>query len=463
MRVFSTILIFSLFSSCNSSTQKNENKADQILEQLSSESGFSGAIHISSGQDILLSKGYGLCDRESELACTTESLFDIGSVTKQFTGAAILKLEESGLLATEDLVTDYFQNVPDDKKGITIHHLLTHSAGLADAIGDDYEEIEKEAFLARAMNSELQSTMGEAYNYSNVGYSLLAMIIEQRSGKDYDSYLREVLFKPLGMTNTGYIKDGTKVAVGYRGERVWGKPNIKSWRDEGPYWNLLGNGGILSTIEDLAKWNAALKSDDVLSSASKLKYFGRHIKEGDSPSHYGYGWAIFETPTKEKLIAHNGGNGFFFADFLMYEKSGLNVILLTNDASSVDESLAWEIARMERDPDYVYEVVKENDGQMGEELDADHKKFLDDFVSVVLSDDSESQKSFIESSYHSDLLSMADMETHYSMMPRFKEDFEIFDFSTARMHGSSIVISDGPLQLKIDLKDDKIVGIGLED
>ncbi|MFN2514071.1 MAG: serine hydrolase domain-containing protein, partial [Pyrinomonadaceae bacterium] len=133
---------------------------------------------------VILSKGYGLANRERKIPVTPDTIFDIGSLVKQFTAAAILKLEMKGKLRITDPISKYFKNVPPDKATMTLHHLLTHTAGFPDAIGDDYEVISRDEYIKRALNTMLLSAPGEKYKYSNVDYSLLGAIVEMRSGQD---------------------------------------------------------------------------------------------------------------------------------------------------------------------------------------------------------------------------------------------------------------------------------------
>ena len=332
--------------SAESSSEKME-LIDDFLVKLN-QNGFSGSVLVSDGKE-LFNKCYGLANRENNISCSKNTIFDIGSVTKQFTAAAILKLEMQGKLSVNDRIEKYFTNIPKDKKVITIHQLLTHSAGFPPAIGRDYEKLERDAFLARAFKTKLNSKPGSKYDYSNVGYSVLAAIIEKASGKSYERFLHDNLFVPAKMHATGYTLPKWKqeqIAVGYRGKKRWGKPTEKAWGKASPYWNLLGNGGILSTTADLYKWHKALLTDDILSKNAKAKYYKRHIEEGEGAgTYYGYGWALFPTPRKTTLITHNGGNGIFFCDFLRYTSEKITIILLSNSMRREFERIPREIAK----------------------------------------------------------------------------------------------------------------------
>jgi CubicO group peptidase (beta-lactamase class C family) len=295
--------------------------------------GFSGSLLVAKGGEVILDKGYGFADARRKVPFTADTAFDIGSITKQFTAAAILKLEMQGKLAVSDPISKWFEGVPEDKKGITLHHLLTHSAGLEDVFGDDYDEMPRDRLVKAALGSKLLWAPGTRYRYSNAGYSLLAAVVELASGRPYEEYLRENLWKPAGMTRTGYrLQEKGPLAHGVDGDgEDWGTPVDKAWAPDGPWWNLRGNGGVLSTTGDLYKWHRALEGETILSDEAKRKMFTPHVPEDEEgSSHYGYGWAIFKTPRNTRLIAHNGGNGIFNADFRRYLDDGVVLIIGSN-------------------------------------------------------------------------------------------------------------------------------------
>jgi len=262
--------------------------------------GFSGALLVEEGGQVVLNKGYGMAVRSKNIPNTAHTVFSVGSLTKQFTAAGIMKLEMMGKLNTEDCLDKYFENVPEDKKAITLHHLLTHSSGVVDAVGSDYQELKREDLVKKVFAEPLQHSPGEEFAYSNSGYSLLAAIIEKVSGKTYEKFMREHLWLPAGMKFTGYrLPDWEKkiVAHWYVGEKDNGIPLDKPY----PYWNLVGNGGVLSTTSDMLKWHHALLGEKILSSAVKKKMFTPFLNE------YGYGWDVIRDE-RGLLIQHDGGS-----------------------------------------------------------------------------------------------------------------------------------------------------------
>lgn len=384
------------------------------------DSDFNGTLLVAHKGDILVNKGFGKSNIEADIDNTSSTIFDIGSITKQFTGAAILKLEMQQKLKITDTISNYFSNVPNDKSDITIHHLLTHSAGLPPAIGDDYEELSDEEFVKRAFDQELLHDVGEKYEYSNVGYSLLALIIERVSNMTYEAYLNRHLFKPAGMDNTGYVLpkwNEKNIAVGYIKNRSWGKPNEKKWRSDGPYLNLKGNGGILSTTGDLFKWHKALLGDVILDPAAKKKYYSPHIKEyDDGDSFYGYGWVIIPTRRNTNLITHNGGNGIFFADFWRYLEEEITVIVLTNRASRQAEDLAMNAALSIIDPDHEVVPITEEDNN-----EVNIKQLCNEAFLTIKNGNEDELRSFINNNCSPEFIDMMPLEEHLSFLGKMKK------------------------------------------
>jgi len=330
-------------------------RIDTYMERVES-SGFSGAILVGKEGKIIISKGFGLAHREKNIPVTENTVFTTGSITKQFTGAAILKLQMMGKIRVTDLITKYFKDVPDDKKEITLHHLLTHTAGFPGGIGHDFDPITRDDFIALAMKTPLNRKSGVEYEYSNVGFSLLGAIVEIVSKQSYEQFLNQHLFKPAGMKKTGYLIPNwaeEELAHGYRGDQHWGTLKDHPWAEDGPGWHLRANGGILSTTGDMYKWHMALLGETVLSKEAKSAYYRPHVPEGrGADTHYGYGWSIVTTPRNTRLITHNGGNPYFSADFLRYVDEDVVIFTAANTAENRAFKIAGTLARIIFDEDY---------------------------------------------------------------------------------------------------------------
>ena len=328
-------------------------QVDTYLTSLES-SGFSGAVMVVRNNKLVLLKGYGMANRSSKLPTTHRTLFHLGSVTKQFTGAAILKLEMEGKLRVSDPITKYFKDVPPDKRSITIHHLLTHTAGLPHQVGrcsSREATVGRDDYVKQILATELPSALGQVHSYSNDGYGLLGALIEIVSGEPYEQYLRKHLFAPAGMTNTGYTfskGELARAARGYQGDKEFMGVLNPAYQETGPAWCIRASGGILSTAEDMYKWYLALRGTRVLSAQAKEKLFTPHVPEQpERTSFYGYGWALFTTRRGTKLIAHNGGIGdHFYADFRMYVDEGVNYLIASNVAGHSALDVSSEIDKV---------------------------------------------------------------------------------------------------------------------
>src|SRR3712207_2871007 len=158
--------------------------------------GTSGTVVAARDGSVAHCRGFGLADRDAKVAARCDTVYDTMSMTKQFTAAAILKLEMMGKLRVTDPLSKFVGPVPDDKRAITLHHLLTHTAGLIEGLGGDYEALSREEMLDGALESELRSAPGTEYSYSNLGYSILAAIVEKASGTSYERFLASHLFEP---------------------------------------------------------------------------------------------------------------------------------------------------------------------------------------------------------------------------------------------------------------------------
>src|SRR5207237_707820 len=189
------------------------------------------------------------------------SVVQIGSNTKDLTLVALLQFAERGLLDLDDTLGTFFIGAPADKRGITLRQIIRHRAGFPLALGGDFEASSREQLVERAMRAPLLFTPGSQERYSNPGYALLAAIIEQKSGQTYDEYVRDHILAPLGLHDTGFLLprfDTTRLAHGYARDRDMGTMLAKPHAADGPYWNLRGNGGMLSTGHDMAALSKAL-------------------------------------------------------------------------------------------------------------------------------------------------------------------------------------------------------------
>lgn len=347
-----------------SEDQKLKEKIDRYLSQGIAQ-GFSGSVLIAKRGEIILHKGYGMANKESQIPYTVNTVSTIGSVTKQFTATAILKLEELNALKVTDPISKFFKNLPNDKKSITIHQLLTHTSGLTDVIADgDFDDIPMKRFFKTLFATKLLHKPGSQHYYSNVGYSVLARIIEIVTDNEYEGFLMENLFLPSGMTHTGYlIPDwrNEEIATGYARNLVNMGTLIARYKKLNKVpWNLKGNGGIHSTTGDMFKWYVALKTNKIISKESFKKLTTSYAREFESgTSYYSYGWSISCSSRDTKIIRHNGGNQVFFHDYWYLPEEDVVIILFVN-ASSREMEVVWPIEKIIFDESYAATPIKKN-------------------------------------------------------------------------------------------------------
>ena len=292
--------------------------------------GFSGAVLVINGDRTLLEKEYGLQPSK------TKTAFWIGSNTKQFTAAAVLRLQEQGKLSVRDPITKFFKDVPPDKQMITVHQLLCHTSGLPHMYVTD-GVVDRGAAAKAILSLSLKAKPGDAYSYSNDGYVLLAMIIEIASGKSYENYLRSAVLRPAGMKYTGFWGDAPVVSLAPVPAKLNPRPNrfvdgrtIANWGDR-------GSTGLYSTIDDQYKWLTALRRGKVLSSSSleqmwSAQAFVRHGSKPGQDINYGYGWAVVTQDGKRYVVNHAGDEDWLAHNAVIsfYENSRNAYIVLSN-------------------------------------------------------------------------------------------------------------------------------------
>ncbi|HEV8410770.1 MAG TPA: serine hydrolase domain-containing protein [Gemmatimonadaceae bacterium] len=311
-------------------------RVDDYLTRLES-LGYTGGVLMLHNGSTVIEKSYGFANREAGIRADTSTVYNLGSITKQFTAAAILRLEELGKLHTTDSISKFLPNVPADKRGITLHMLLTHTSGLqSDFSPTDYEPTTRDEYLRRALTSRLRTPPGQEHFYANSGYSLLAAVIEIVTGEEYETALTRLVLRPAGMLETGYTAPhwaAARIAHGYQNGRDWGTIVARISEPGQPYWELRGNGGLHTTLGDMKKWDAAQNSRAVLADSSRKKYITPYVNEGPAGlSQYAYGWAVMKTSRGTRLITHNGGNGIYVAEFLRFVDEGVTIFLTSTVA-----------------------------------------------------------------------------------------------------------------------------------
>ncbi len=339
---------------------------DQIFRPLVTPGSPGLAVVVLKRGAVLAEQGYGLANLETRTAIGPDTDFRLASFTKQFTAMCIMLLVHDGKLRYDDTLTKIFPGFPAYGSKITVRMLLTHTSGLKDYEdlysaqfpGADDSNIPqiKDAQILALM--EQQSTTdfppGTQWRYSNTGYAMLAMIVEKVSGKPFSDFLHERIFAKLGMTNTlAYEKGKNEVphrALGYtKRDGAWTEA------DQSSTSSVLGDGGIYSNVEDLAKWDRALREHTLLSAAemkpalTPVKVAGGAKTDDGGPTEYGFGW--FLDPYKgRKRMWHSGTTTGFRTYIERFTDGGLTIIILCNRDDLKPGKLAEQVADLYAEP-----------------------------------------------------------------------------------------------------------------
>ncbi|MGZ7044813.1 MAG: serine hydrolase domain-containing protein [Candidatus Aminicenantales bacterium] len=308
-------------------------EVDAYLQPFLDSGGFSGAVLMASGGRVLLDKGYGLASQEFGVPNTPRTKFQIASLSKTFTAAAIMILEERGKLSVRDPLARFIPDYPAGDK-ITIHHLLTHTSGIPNV--NDFPEYDRESryphtlpqIIAMFKDKPLRFAPGDRYYYSNSNYNLLAFVIEKVSGLSYGDFLEKNIFGPLGMKDTAHrASDGVIVpllATGYMPSGAWGL-------ERAPFldWTMkTGNGSLYSTVDDLYKWDRALQDGKLLSRPSLEAMFTDHA------SGMGYAWFVGKRSGR-RAVRFNGRSPGFTSYLERYIDDDACIIILSNNYAPV--------------------------------------------------------------------------------------------------------------------------------
>jgi CubicO group peptidase (beta-lactamase class C family) len=321
-------------------------QADTYLSKLTKARLFSGSVLIARNGKVLLRQGYGEADREKHLVNTAQTKFRLGSMTKQFTAMAILILQAQGKLNIHDRICTYLANCPTSWQAITIHQLLTHTSGIPDFtrfpefLTTQGSPSSPAQTIARFKDKPLDFQPGKKWSYDNSGYVVLGAIIEQASGKTYEAFLRENIFVPLRMVDSGYDHNNGDLAVGYRDQTSVPADFIDMTI---PY----AAGGLYSTVEDFYRWDQALYTDKLIPKNLRDMLFTPFAPTSDHNGGlgYGYGWGISEEDT-HLLISHEGGINGFHSVIARYPNDKTVIIILGNRQDMNLFEMRTQIAKM---------------------------------------------------------------------------------------------------------------------
>ena len=344
---------------CNQATNQNDttNKVDKINELVglfAAYDMFHGAILVVDNNEIIYKKGFGFANMEWDIPNTIDTKFLIASMTKSFTAMLIMQLVAENKLKLHQPISTYLKDYPKENGDqITIHQLLTHSAGIGRDRSDQENHNQPEAMVNQFASVPLMFTPGERFKYSNSGYTLLSYIIETITEQSYEDVLQERIFKPLEMKNSGFHKHRKlikKMASGYN--RNFGEYYNNNSTDESTAYAA---GAIYSTVEDLFLWDQALNTELLLPKKYRNLIFVKHIL--DSDAHYGYGWELRDKPignTSEEVetVGHSGSIYGFRSLYTKIPSRNASIIILNNSSHSFRTSITTAITGILYDKPY---------------------------------------------------------------------------------------------------------------
>lgn len=302
------------------------------------------------GRDTIVMRGYGLADLENDVPATAATVYEVGSVTKQFTASLVMRLVERGDVSLDDSLGGLLPSSPPAWRGVRLRQLLNHTSGIPSYTdtGDRWlrriaEDMPPDTLVAMTARDTVNFRPGTSWRYSNTGYVLLGMLLEKRSGRPYADLVAEQLFTPLGLTDTRYCANAPVIrhrARGY-GRAATGLINA-------PYLSMtqpFSAGALCSTVGDLARWNRLLAIGKVVTPASYARMTTPEGGAVGAPLHYGYGLAV-DTLDGHRRVVHGGGIFGFISANAYFPDDSLSVTVLTNQAPSDPDALLEDVARV---------------------------------------------------------------------------------------------------------------------
>lgn len=320
-------------------------------------------------------KGYGFSNIEHQVPVKPETIFQSGSVGKQFTAMAVMMLVEEGKIALDEKIGKYLGDVPESWSNITVRHLLSHTGGMKDYPQDfDFRrDFTEDELLKRGKEIPLAFQPGEKWQYSNLGYVTLGVIIRKVSGKFYGDVLQERVFKPLGMTTARVISEADIVqnrAAGY----ILRDGEIKNQNWVSPSMNTTADGALYLTALDMVKWDEALASGKLINEASYDEMWSPVKLSGGKTHPYGFGWAL-GTVNGKRVIEHGGAWQGFRSHIVRYPENSLTVIVFANLSGANTDKIANGVGALIDPSLKPIPVVDANPG-----LSSEFRKILEDVL-----------------------------------------------------------------------------------
>ncbi|HVT37683.1 MAG TPA: serine hydrolase domain-containing protein [Gemmatimonadaceae bacterium] len=304
--------------------------------------GFGGAIIVEKDGIAILKAGYGWANREHRVPFTTSTIAQVGSLTKQFTAAAIVDLALKGKISLSDSLALRIPDVPGASADITIQQLLTHTAGLPDGCATDFSRLSANELITRCL-ARVHLPAGREFSYSNEGYSVAAALLERVSGQSLEGYQSARFFSPLGMSRSGYFFSEMlhgSLASGYASAGVSAPISERLATLRPDFWNLKGNGGMQASAEDMYRWYGFLRRGRATGDSLALALTTPHARR-DSTVSYGFGWFLrLGADGAVEQISHTGSDGVFFAAFVWRPRDKTFFYLVSNNGEKTGAELA---------------------------------------------------------------------------------------------------------------------------
>jgi CubicO group peptidase (beta-lactamase class C family) len=331
---------------------QNSNSSDAVAQYVKAEMARQHipgvSLLVSRNGEIVRAEGFGFSNVELQVPVKPETLFQSGSVGKQFTATAVMMLVEDGKVRLDDSITKYFPDAPATWKPVTVRHLLSHTGGFTDYPKDfDFRKDYTEADLLKIVYKiPLAFPPGTKWSYSNLGYLTLGILIHHVTGTFYGDVLQARIFRPLGMTTTRIMSEADIIPNRSAGYRLV-KDELKNQKWVSPVLNTTADGSLYFSVLDLAKWDAALYTERLLRRSS-LDQMWTEVKLNDgkpNSGHYGFGWEI-TTSRGHRVIEHDGAWQGFKTQISRYVDDKLTVVVLANLAEADPGKIAEHVAEM---------------------------------------------------------------------------------------------------------------------
>lgn len=352
-------------------------RLDDFMQTLVPQS-FNGALFVEKNGRLVLAKGYGRSRAEEGQAFELNSISNTAFFAQQLTAVAILSLQEQGSLNLNDSLSRFFEDVPADKRGINLQHLLSHTAGFSDDITMP-NTLRKQQFIEQLWQQPLQFEPGTDYHFSGAGYRLLAAVVEAVSGQSYEPFVRERLLEPAAMLSTGYVlPDFDDQAPALSRSLSPDDLPLQDYRALYPaLWQQLGSRGLLSNAEDLYRWQQMLFKGDLLQPSVLSQLWENRSKIPEDAS--AYGWAVQQSPAGKPMLIHNSHADGYACQLLYDQHEKVLIVLLSNQYNRQIGVLGNELLQMLYHPYYVPAPLPYSENKfvrLPQEQEAEHLRAL---------------------------------------------------------------------------------------